>query len=283
MGIGMTEPDLEQKVLNWLTKSGHPLEIRVADEFRKASFGVCEGEFVQDGVGESPREIDVAASIDWTPGTRVRIEHVIECKSSVEKPWIVLTSKHKALRPSATIAQTIASRRGLTARRNYARTHGISEIEDLSLYRRQLRSGYAVQTAFRKNGAICEVYSAVKQVVSAAVATKNEYDRDPGPDWFVMIFPVLVTAAPLFEAYYDYDAEQLKVERVLEARLYWLGHRDWRMHAVVSIVSADHIEAFAADRRKASRSLLKWLRAASEVVDSVGSAQGTDPDDRGGS
>ncbi len=91
-----TESDnLHDKLREWLNSEGYPLEFATANTFRRCGFATRQGSYVRDQESENPREIDVTASIHASDGdSLIRIYHVIECKWSQDKPWIVFTSDH---------------------------------------------------------------------------------------------------------------------------------------------------------------------------------------------
>ena len=82
---------LKNKVLDWIKKTGFPLEMEAASAFRSAGFGVRQSFTYTDPQSEKGREIDVLAQDpDWM-GV-IEISFVLECKAS-SKPWVVLTSE----------------------------------------------------------------------------------------------------------------------------------------------------------------------------------------------
>src|SRR5687767_1963194 len=91
-GAFVANDKMKSAVLDWLEKQGYPLEMHVAEEFRKAGFEVTQSEFYLDPDTNQPREVDVLATnyVEITPTERVvRIRFVIECKRSRDKPWVM--------------------------------------------------------------------------------------------------------------------------------------------------------------------------------------------------
>lgn len=78
------------KVLEWLQKTGFPLEMYAASTFRGAGFDVRQSATYADPDCAKGREIDVLAQDPDVLGL-VEISFVVECKASLN-PWVVLTS-----------------------------------------------------------------------------------------------------------------------------------------------------------------------------------------------
>lgn len=81
---------LTEKILDWLNKTGFPLEMTTATEFRKQGFDISQSLTYLDPQSDKGREIDVLASDSNWVGL-IDIHFVVECKSSAN-PWIVLMS-----------------------------------------------------------------------------------------------------------------------------------------------------------------------------------------------
>ncbi len=88
--------DLKVKVADWLKKEGYPLEMKVADIFRRNGFGVDQSSYFIDPETGKMREMDVIATAIDKYTSNINISWVIECKSSKKYPWILFTSKHAA-------------------------------------------------------------------------------------------------------------------------------------------------------------------------------------------
>jgi hypothetical protein len=54
----------KEYVESWLQKQGYPLEMVVAQELRRAGFGVTESAYYEDQHSHQPREIDMFASAE---------------------------------------------------------------------------------------------------------------------------------------------------------------------------------------------------------------------------
>lgn len=83
-------PVQASKVLEWLDKTGYPLELRAGRACEEAGWGVSYSSWYTDSQTAKPRELDVLA-VTWTHNTAghtVGFGFCIECKSSPDKPWV---------------------------------------------------------------------------------------------------------------------------------------------------------------------------------------------------
>ena len=107
--------NLHSKVIEWLNREGYPIEFAAASIFRRYKFRVFQGYYVRDIDSDAAREIDILAS--KTASSRdylVRAYHVVECKWSQDKPWVIFTSANARIGHAACVAQTMASLLGST-------------------------------------------------------------------------------------------------------------------------------------------------------------------------
>src|SRR5688500_18200731 len=81
-------PSSADKVMEWLSTTGFPLEMSAASAFLEAGFEVTQSHMYEDAQSDKAREIDVFARDPDYLGI-VDIAFIIECKSS-SKPWVVL-------------------------------------------------------------------------------------------------------------------------------------------------------------------------------------------------
>lgn len=89
--MGMSDTDLQTKLLSWLQEEGYTLELAVADGFARAGFDVSLANFYPDPATKQPRQIDVVARFPHSKGTFI-FSLYIECKRSLRNPWILFTS-----------------------------------------------------------------------------------------------------------------------------------------------------------------------------------------------
>jgi len=258
------EKSLQARVRDWLLGEGYPLEFRAAREFRKRGFSVRQGVYAKSE-NESPREVDVIAY--GTVPERIRVYHVIECKWSQDKPWVVLTAEGQQMAESACVNQAISSLLGRSLVWILAGDH---EVASLKLFASPVRPGFSGRQAFSKGNDL--FYAAVQSVVSKAKAIVDEYDDHTNldkriPEWGAVAFPVIVLRGGLFEGYMDWTTGDLVVESAKHLRVHWRGSDVWAHHATVDVVSEDYIEEFAHERADDTNVLLEKMRCARTNVE----------------
>ena len=85
------QKSLPDKVREWLSSEGYPLEFVTAHTFRDNKFNVRQGRYVHDPNSGTPREVDVLAQETFDlEDSFMRISYPVECKWSRDKPWVIL-------------------------------------------------------------------------------------------------------------------------------------------------------------------------------------------------
>jgi hypothetical protein len=101
----MSDESLESRIRSWLAKQGYPFELHVGRILRSAGWGIEHAQLFADPETSKVREIDIVASIQTGQPDKgvVSIHWAIECKSAVDHPWVVFTSKgpSEGISPSA--------------------------------------------------------------------------------------------------------------------------------------------------------------------------------------
>jgi hypothetical protein len=105
--------DLVSKVKPWLKeKSGYPLEMTTASALASAGFETVQGDYFPDDKTGTLRELDVTGYVAHRlTGLQVSVALLVECKSSLKKPWLLFTSQH-AYSPNLSIVRRSSHDRG---------------------------------------------------------------------------------------------------------------------------------------------------------------------------
>ena len=259
-------PDLRQKVDDWLLHEGYSLEFRVANAFTRHGFHVRQGQYVHEDLDSAPREIDVEAEMQFAVGEQMlRLTHVIECKWSKEKPWVVFSSTDSRIAASACVAQSIASKLGQTALWCIA---GDKRLHELSLFDAPRRPGFGSRVAFSSGQD--NSYSAIQSVIGNAVRRTARYDDHGATMRFAAVaVPTIVVDGKLFECFFDSSTGHVSTQPVDRCRLHYRGSRNWGHHATIDIVTVEIIEEFAAQR---SQEVSKALAIIGDAVRDVETA-----------
>jgi hypothetical protein len=253
-------------VNGWNTK-GYPLEFQVAKKFQESGFAIRQGSYVNDPNADAPREIDVVAFRDaHTKQHLLRVKHIVECKWSKDKPWVIFTSP-QGISPAACVTQTIASKLGSAILWKEA---GLKQLQDLELFLTPKNSGFNGRQAFSKEG-VDRFYSAMQSVVSATKFDVGDYDspnRKTGmlPKSAVVGFPVIVIQGDIYEAFLDHKSSELVLKRAPHIRCHWRGSREWNLHATVDIVTFDNLDKFLTTRAVQVATLLRIMQISVEEI-----------------
>lgn len=241
------EISLDDKVKQWVEKEGYPLEFSTAHKFKKRRFSVEQSYFAKDKDGKA-REVDVLATKNIPIGRSfLRIKHVVECKWSKDKPW-VLFKDEKRFATSALAAQLISSSAGQAITWAAA---GSEEFKDLDMFKEDGFS-FSGRQAFSKGNDL--FYQAVQGVVSNCLNIAryyDEYDFKPEDRMLAVItLPMIVVDGSLYEATYDSEGDELKLESITHTRLRWKGNEGRQLNTVIDVVTSDYLDTFLDNREK---------------------------------
>jgi hypothetical protein len=274
-----SEPNVKTKVAEWLSHEGYPLEYVAASEFFGAGFGVHQGIYVKTSEDEPPREIDIVATADADHSSQphVRLEYVVECKWSRDKPWVVFTSPFSRMASSACISQTIGSELGHAALWLDA---GNRNLTSMSTFRTPKIAGFGGRQALSQSRDV--FFNAVQSVVSAALATAKAYDEHPVlgiklPEFAVVVFPVIVIDGDLFEAFPKDSDASLQLRQVRQSRLHWSGASTYDFHVTLDIVTVAALRQFVVRRAREAQRLIPVISDAVRRIQSyAATAESTD-------
>ncbi|GHF71953.1 hypothetical protein FHX82_000768 [Amycolatopsis bartoniae] len=195
---------------NWLSQTGYPLEMRVAQRLQDAKLAQnWEREpnlTYVDVLTNEERETDYY--LDWWEENDkycLVFRIVIECKST-KNPWIVFRRAAKREQPATSLFDF---RQNLTL-------HWVQEYGQLTPVMTALNDhlegrvhqwpapGYAIVEAFKGANSKDAAYNAARQTLSAAVgATVNTWDSSFQKLGCSIVAPIVITTSPLFEARLD--------------------------------------------------------------------------------
>ena len=236
---------LQKKVLEWLHSTGFPLEMAVANAFRREKFEVRQSIPYLDPETDKGREIDVLA-IDPDYIGAIEINFVIECKSSA-KPWIVLTSDDaygRYNRFSAFAAMTTSARNALADK-------GADLLGCWPFIDRGDEGGYGFRQALSDGGDAA--YTAAMGVMKACVDMVRS-----GENWsakpMVFAFPVIVVDAPLFECRLRTDGN-LELTEVAESEFLFRVHMPKPLGCSIRVLTKSRLPDFAARSRELASAL----------------------------
>lgn len=249
---------LTSKVTSWLTTQGYPLEMRVARALQLVGAHVIQSDYYVDQVTGVAREIDVVATWDHGIGDLIiRVNFTIECKGTKHKPWVMFVSGQQRLASPARVAQRAASQLGRLALLNMADDQS---VQDLLLFRLPRFCGYSIAPMQEKNNEKDECFAAMNGVAAstAAQAAQPDYQvwQSGTTEVLEIIFPVIVTDAPLCTAMLDQNSE-LVVEEAKQGVVMWRNPVVGLPNTLVHIVTAQEFNNFAEDMAESVGIFLK--------------------------
>jgi hypothetical protein len=246
--------DLKKAVGDWLQTSGYPLEMIVAQGLQHAGFGVVQSEYYEDAHTGKWRECDVMAyEQHYGKTVRAIFSLVVECKSGVEKPWILFTRTDPYPR------QLSVSRRATTeAGQSVLGILSLNdEIGKSPLFAVPERPGYGLTVAFRNSSQQDSAYEALQEVCGATVGILNRHSKIASELIIPFVWPVIVIGSPLLECYLHADGS-IRTEECEKGILIWRNPLVTR-HTIVQIYTRRKFLEEVRDYRSA---VLTFLEAA---------------------
>ncbi len=205
---------LEQEIRKWLVKVGYPFELRVGRTLRDAGWEVEHGKLYQDPVTGKTREIDIYAKVSGgssKPSAAITVALAVECKSSIDKPWLIFSTKHinpLAYDSSQRVSGTLAGYAILDA--------SIHSDVPLALFENGPSIGHGMTRAFRDKGGgdPSGPYAAAQSAVTAATALdiRNEQFCEgiaPSISVIEIVIPITVVEGQLFKFHLSDDGREL--------------------------------------------------------------------------
>ena len=233
---------LANKVKDWMTKTGFPLEMSVASAFRKSGFEIRQSLSYLDELTKKGREIDVLA-VDPDPIGIIDIAFVMECKAS-KKPWVVLTSEDTLSGVSRvhTFAITSSYSKEILIKRALESTLGkISKLMHLPSH-----GGYDFRQALGGNND--PAYSAAIGVIKACLGF-NQLSVGKLEKKLTFYFPVIVVDSPLFECYLN-KSDEIQLKEVKETKFLFNGYLPDNTTTNITVVHKSQLEKFGIKARE---------------------------------
>lgn len=205
----------EKQVREWLSEHGYPLELRVAQAFKRAGAHVLPTRYFEedDADGVVVREIDVVASFDLPSIRRMRrpiaVTYVIECKSP-EYPWVALNDPLPGPFPWGLVTERVYHPSWADRVRSAAHTALIPvHIRDLA----GDRVGYSLFVAKPDGKNRNLPYGALQSAAKAAQWFAEEGFRWE-PAWPRLFIPAVVVGNDLWTCHLRDDEDDLRLDRV---------------------------------------------------------------------
>lgn len=238
--------NLNEKVKNWVSEQGYPIEMFVARTFREFGFRTTQSEYYTDPESGDNREIDVIASKQTHIGELlVRVTVCVECKSAKKNPWVLFTSKDRILAKPATIVQRPCSLIGQKFLHEIAHN---KDAQGLSLFTLDERNGYGLTEAFTtgKDNAYSSCIS-IGKCSTSLVKEANEASFDQGPMCLIVI-PLILVDGRIFECHQD--ESELHVNEIDQSKLIWRNNVSNAGHSIIYLTNKNGLPMFVQEVRE---------------------------------
>lgn len=244
------------KVLEWVKKTGFPLEMEASSAFRAAGFEIRQSFTYPDPQSEKGREIDVLAQDPDLIGV-IDISFVLECKSS-PKPWVVLTSKDALANYNRLFAFAITSEdvKSALVSKSY-REEGL-----LSYLQRPSKGGYGFRQALGNNNDVA--YAAAIGALKACKGVVANRATSSFPH-LAFAFPVIVVDSPLFECTLEEDGE-LHIQEVEESDFLFSAHIPDEVGCCIKVIRKEMLTQFAVDAKQLANTIRQSLKAEEDAA-----------------
>jgi hypothetical protein len=265
---------LAQEIIKWLKESGYPLEMQVGREFRRMDVPVWQSPLYEDVRTREPREIDVVATgaihlERWV----VRLQFVVECKSSKDAPWIVFGGDPGVNRINPNLFLAATSIEGALLRNQLFAPTDI--IHDLPIFTAFPRSGYGMKRArgarvekatIRKEAKLDRqdvCYTAMMQACGAATSlsevtgvTRSGLGQEKRNATFSV--PVIVLEGRLFEARLAVEMDDVEVHEVRQHCIYVQNPGVNTGGLMLYVITKAALPGYIAAAKESLRKLKAW-------------------------
>jgi len=193
---------MEDKIKEWLLKGGFPFEMEVANLFLDSGFTVAQSVYYKDLDEDKYRETDIIAyRYKIINGVFVNVTFVIECKSSIEKPWIILKNDR--------LSNSIDEGNRIYFSNKFKKTMAMIKTSngfksDL-LFKNNTKYGYAVVSAF--NQGFDKAFEAIQTTVKSCEHLVFSTDNSDREKVCNLYFPIIIIKGKLLSASLLEDGE----------------------------------------------------------------------------
>jgi hypothetical protein len=237
--------NIEQKILEEISKTGFPLELRVSELLNNRGYYVANNLYYVDLDEDKGREIDIRAlkNCDFKiENERYYVRHclLIECKKSSKKPWVIFSS------PETSYDSEYFSVDCLGADFDtYSQEVGeaFDHLEDIHPFCRFKRRGRSFFEPFRDNQSGETTFRALMSTAKASIGMRNS-EFGSGLNSICFFYPMVVFEGQLFEAYLNNSRVELnKTDSIIVSFFYESAKYKYESFAI-PVVRENALEAF---------------------------------------
>jgi hypothetical protein len=259
---------LHEKLSSWLLKSGYPLEMKAAALVKSHNFLTFRSEYYFDRESREMREIDVVGVLESELGEGIlRVTIAIECKSSRDKPWVVLAHDTRG-RLRGHVTDRASSKIG---DRFLMAISGRQDVQEFPIFRHPERVGYSVIRGFGDGPDV--PYGAMMTACKAAESIAWEASGPKATPAAELVLPVIVLEGDLFEYSLSHLGEPV-LRDVRRHVVYWRNPIAGKIHSVITVSTIQDLPAYLDEVRDSFNRLCAECRV--ELAQAFASASSTD-------
>jgi len=226
-----------EKIKSWINKNGYPFEMRVAKSFRKAGFEISQSILYKDSETDKYRETDlIAHKTKAINGVWLNITFIIECKKTIDKPWIIFSNKE--LYTVNNNKYPILASTNANILINHIEKN--NPFKSPLIFPEIINSGYNIVTAFSEKNDIA--YSASQSVIKACeylVSNSNKSNKR-----FCNIYiPIIAIEGELHEAFLN-EMDEIELTQVDWSTVVSTKSFDEQNSNLITIVSSNNLDQF---------------------------------------
>jgi hypothetical protein len=202
----MSEKGLNEKLLNEINKTGFPFELRISKFLQDNGYYVANNLYYIDRDEDKGRELDLRAlkNFEFDKFQKhyyVRHCLLIECKRSLDKPWVIFTSPVTAYDKAFFDIDNC----GFNDQGNKEKWGLYKNLEEIHPFTSYPRRGRSYFEAFKKSGEPGDlIFKALTTSVKATIATRDSKFAS-GALNICFYYPLILFEGKLFEAHYEHD------------------------------------------------------------------------------
>jgi len=199
----MPKKDEKKNIIEEIEKTGFPLELRVSKILKDNSYYIANNLYYIDKDEDKGREIDMRALKNYTfkKGEKeyfIRHCFLIECKKSVDKPWVIFTSP-KTYYDRWLFLLSCRGTKKVIEWKKYDVPFKMGMIHPFSIEQRRGRSFFE---PFKNNIGGVNIYKSLITSVKATIAMRNiKFGAESNSVCFY--YPLIVFEGKLYESYLD--------------------------------------------------------------------------------
>lgn len=234
--------EVNSKLIDWLNKTGYPLELWAESIFSKFKFNTMSSALYKDNENSLFREVDLIAERNWMDSDKkvvFSIKFLIECKKS-EKPFILLENS-----------------KGGSCKISFGEYYGISDYNSgLAInnpYKKiglpnKSKNGFKLIQGFTNGDEVAHkaINTLIKSFMDYEETEKEIIDSYIKENVNLVCFPILLIDAPFYSLKTDIEND-LEIEEIDTAVVNTYSNL-WKFHPLspfpLSIIKKSSLESF---------------------------------------